>query len=77
MVQKDNNFLDRDDVKNLAVLNLLPKLRQTLQAGQQVVLQAPPGSGKTTLLPLLLRDEPWLAGLKILMLEPRRLAARA
>ncbi|MEA1923500.1 MAG: ATP-dependent helicase HrpB, partial [Pseudomonadota bacterium] len=54
-----------------------PKLRQTLQAGQQVVLQAPPGSGKTTLLPLLLRDEPWLAGLKIVMLEPRRLAARA
>jgi len=77
MVQKDNNFLDRDDVKNLAVLNLLPELRQTLQAGQQVVLQAPPGSGKTTLLPLLLRDEPWLAGLKIVMLEPRRLAARA
>jgi ATP-dependent helicase HrpB len=77
MVQKNNNFLDRDDVKNLAVLNLLPELRQTLKIGQQVVLQAPPGSGKTTLLPLLLRDEPWLAGLKIVMLEPRRLAARA
>ena len=77
MVQKNNNFLDRDDVKNLAVLNLLPELRQTLQTGQQVVLQAPPGSGKTTLLPLLLRDEPWLEGLKIVMLEPRRLAARA
>ena len=72
-----NNFLDCDDVRDLAVLNLLPELRQTLQAGQQVVLQAPPGSGKTTLLPLLLRNEPWLEGLKIVMLEPRRLAARA
>ena len=77
MVQKDNNFLDRDDVRELAVLELLPELRRTLQSGQQVVLQAPPGSGKTTLLPLLLRDEPWLEGLKIVMLEPRRLAARA
>ncbi|MEA3332428.1 MAG: ATP-dependent helicase HrpB [Pseudomonadota bacterium] len=72
-----NNFLKRDDVRELAVLELLPELRRTLQVGQQVVLQAPPGSGKTTLLPLLLRDEPWLEGLKIVMLEPRRLAARA
>ena len=77
MEQKDNNFLNRDDVRELAVLKLLPELRKSLQAGQQVVLQAPPGSGKTTLLPLLLRDEPWLEGLKIVMLEPRRLAARA
>ncbi len=77
MPELKNNFLDCDDVRDLAVLNLLPELRQTLQAGQQVVLQAPPGSGKTTLLPLLLRNEPWLEGLKIVMLEPRRLAARA
>jgi len=41
-----------------------------------VVLSAPPGSGKTTVIPLKLLDEPWLQG-KILMLEPRRLAARA
>jgi ATP-dependent helicase HrpB len=41
------------------------------------VLQAPPGAGKTTLVPLALLNEPWLAGQRIVMLEPRRLAARA
>jgi ATP-dependent helicase HrpB len=41
------------------------------------VLAAPPGSGKTSLVPLLLLDEPWLAGKNIVMLEPRRVAARA
>ena len=41
------------------------------------MLQAPPGAGKTTLVPLALLDQPWLAGRKIVMLEPRRLAARA
>jgi hypothetical protein len=41
------------------------------------VLVAPPGAGKTTLVPLALRDEPWAAGGKLLVLEPRRVAARA
>ncbi len=41
------------------------------------MVTAPPGSGKTTLIPLALLDEPWLADKKILILEPRRLAARA
>ena len=41
------------------------------------VLVAPPGAGKTTRVPLVLADEPWAAGKKILVLEPRRLAARA
>ena len=41
------------------------------------MLQAPPGAGKTTRVPLALLDEPWLAGRRIVMLEPRRLAARA
>ncbi|MGB1104708.1 MAG: ATP-dependent helicase HrpB [Crocinitomicaceae bacterium] len=41
-----------------------------------LVLTAPPGAGKSTLLPLALLDEPWLKGKKILMLEPRRLAAK-
>lgn len=45
-------------------------------ADGHVVLTAEPGSGKTTLAPLMLLDEPWLAGRKILMLEPRRPAAR-
>ena len=77
MVDLQNNFLERDDIRDLPVLALLPELRQQLQSDQRVVLQAPPGSGKTTLLPLLLRNELWLEGLKIVMLEPRRLAARA
>ncbi len=43
----------------------------------EVVLQAPPGAGKTTVVPLALLDEPWIAGRKILVLEPRRMATRA
>ena len=42
-----------------------------------MVLQAPPGAGKTTIVPLALLDEAWLEGRKILLLEPRRIAARA
>jgi len=38
---------------------------------------APPGAGKTTVVPLALMDEPWVAGRKLIVLEPRRLAARA
>ncbi|WP_245970346.1 ATP-dependent helicase HrpB [Pseudochryseolinea flava] len=42
-----------------------------------MILQAPPGAGKSTVLPLQLMDEPWLGGKKIIMLEPRRLAAKS
>lgn len=55
----------------------LPALRQALAHAGTAVLQAPPGAGKTTRVPLALMDEPWLAGRRIVMLEPRRLAARA
>ncbi|EKT4531235.1 ATP-dependent helicase HrpB [Pseudomonas putida] len=55
----------------------LPALRQALENRDEVVLEAPPGAGKTTRVPLALLHEPWLAGQTILMLEPRRLAARA
>lgn len=55
----------------------LPALRQALQTRDEAVLEAPPGAGKTTRVPLALLHEPWLAGQTILMLEPRRLAARA
>src|SRR5690606_10416646 len=41
------------------------------------VLSAPPGAGKTTVVPLALLDAPWLEGRRVLVLEPRRLAARA
>ncbi|HUR40163.1 MAG TPA: ATP-dependent helicase HrpB [Verrucomicrobiae bacterium] len=61
----------------LPVLETLPALRAALARDRQAVLCAPPGSGKTTLIPLALLDEPWLSGKKILVLEPRRLAARA
>lgn len=62
---------------DLPVAEALPALRQALAVSGQAVLAAPPGSGKTTLVPLALLDQPWLAGKRILMLEPRRIAARA
>jgi ATP-dependent helicase HrpB len=62
---------------DLPVLNCVAALRAALGNARRAVLSAPPGSGKTTLVPLALLDEPWLAGKKILMLEPRRVAARA
>lgn len=62
---------------SLPIDNVLPALRQALGQRHEVVLEAPPGAGKTTRVPLALLNEPWLAGQRILMLEPRRLAARA
>ncbi|WP_114240433.1 ATP-dependent helicase HrpB [Dyella sp. C9] len=56
---------------------LLPEIRASLAVAPRLVLEAPPGAGKTTQVPLALLDERWLAGQKILMLEPRRIAARA
>ncbi len=56
---------------------VLPAIKQALTAHTRLVLEAPPGAGKTTQVPLALLDEPWCSGKKILMLEPRRVAARA
>jgi ATP-dependent helicase HrpB len=61
----------------LPVEPVLPALSEALERSGSAVLQAPPGAGKTTLVPLALRDAPWLKGRKILLLEPRRIAARA
>lgn len=61
----------------LPIEEALPALLAALSGSANAVLQAPPGAGKTTLVPLALLDQPWLAGQKIVMLEPRRLAARA
>src|SRR5215467_9134166 len=55
----------------------LPELTRALRAGNAAVLVAPPGAGKTTRVPLVLAAEPWAEGKKLLVLEPRRLAARA
>jgi ATP-dependent helicase HrpB len=62
---------------DLPIQSILPQLRESLAESANAVLAAPPGSGKTTVVPLALLNEPWLAGQRILMLEPRRLAARA
>jgi len=62
---------------SLPIDAVLPALRETLENRDEAVLEAPPGAGKTTRVPLALLDAPWLAGQTILMLEPRRLAARA
>jgi ATP-dependent helicase HrpB len=56
---------------------VLDDLRAALRAGSNAVLVAPPGAGKTTKVPLALLGEPWMAGAKLIMLAPRRLAARA
>jgi ATP-dependent helicase HrpB len=63
--------------ENLPVREALPALTAALRAGPNAVLIAPPGAGKTTLVPLILMAEPWAAAGKLLLLEPRRVAARA
>lgn len=56
---------------------VLDDLSRTLEAHHAAVLVAPPGAGKTTRVPLALLDAPWVKGKKIIVLEPRRIAARA
>jgi ATP-dependent helicase HrpB len=61
----------------LPIDDALPALTAALAAHDAAVLVAPPGAGKTTRVPLVLAEEPWAQGRKILVLEPRRIAARA
>jgi ATP-dependent helicase HrpB len=61
----------------LPIDDVLPQLRAALRAHPSVVLQAPPGAGKSTVVPLALLEESWVVGKRLIMLEPRRLAARA
>ena len=61
----------------LSIDEVLPALRLALADGTRAVLQAPPGAGKTTRVPLALLGESWVGDKRIIMLEPRRLAARA
>ncbi len=64
-------------MNTLPIDTILPELKTVFGSHANAVLIAPPGSGKTTRVPLALLAEPWLKGQRILMLEPRRLAARA
>jgi ATP-dependent helicase HrpB len=61
----------------LPVEDVLPDLRAALAARGEAVLVAPPGAGKTTRVPVGLLDEPWAQGGKLVLLSPRRIAARA
>ncbi len=62
---------------SLPITSVLPDICGVLSRNVPCILEAPPGAGKTTMVPLALVNEPWLAGKKIVMLEPRRLAAKA
>ena len=61
----------------LPIDDVLPAVRAALAARPELVLVAPPGAGKTTRLPLALLDEPWAQTGRLVVIEPRRLAARA
>lgn len=63
-------------MQNLPIRQVIPRIVTALSASNRLVLQAPPGAGKTTAVPLALLGEAWLEGRQIIMLEPRRLAAR-
>jgi ATP-dependent helicase HrpB len=65
------------DLPALPIGEALPALAEALATHRKVVLQAPPGAGKSTIVPLALLKSDWLAGRTLLMLEPRRIAARA
>ncbi len=62
---------------DLPVKEIIPEVLETLRTDNTLIINAPAGAGKSTLIPLAFLDEPWIQGRKILMLEPRRLAAKA
>ncbi|MHA7128798.1 DEAD/DEAH box helicase [Algoriphagus namhaensis] len=62
---------------DLPAAEIITEVKETLFQDNVAIIQAPPGAGKSTLLPLVMVNEPWLAGKKILMLEPRRLATKS
>ncbi|MEZ5531225.1 MAG: ATP-dependent helicase HrpB [Steroidobacteraceae bacterium] len=69
--------MSQGEPPRLPVEEALPALKAALRDAGIAVLQAPPGAGKSTVVPLALLEEPWVQGRKLLVLEPRRLAARA
>ncbi|MFI5269945.1 MAG: ATP-dependent helicase HrpB, partial [Chloroflexota bacterium] len=64
-------------MKPLPIDLLLPEIRERLERHSALVIQAAPGAGKTTRVPPALLDASWVQGRKLIMLEPRRLAARS
>jgi ATP-dependent helicase HrpB len=66
----------RSFLQNLPIDNVLSELERAFDSTTNLVLSAPPGAGKTTHVPIALLSSEWLVGKKIIMLEPRRLAAR-
>lgn len=62
---------------DLPIVEVIDEVKSQLASENTLIVNAPPGAGKSTILPLTLLDQPWLKDQKILMLEPRRLAARS
>ena len=69
-------MLDQE-IARLPVAEVLGQLKNLLSVRDEAVLRAPPGAGKTTAVPLALLDQARLGDRKILLLDPRRVAARA
>lgn len=63
-------------MQELPIYEVLSKLKETISINQKLILEAPPGAGKSTVVPISLLDEDWLEDKIIIMLEPRRVAAR-
>ncbi|XOB61061.1 ATP-dependent helicase HrpB [Campylobacterota bacterium DY0563] len=63
-------------MKNLPIYEVLDEIKKTLNTNSTLILEAPPGAGKSTVVPISLLKESWLDGKMIIMLEPRRVAAR-
>jgi ATP-dependent helicase HrpB len=61
----------------LPIEDVIPQIVSELRERTRLVISAPPGAGKTTRVPLALLDEAWVAGRRIILVEPRRIAARA
>ena len=67
--------MSQTQIQSLPIQKHVPDIIKALRISRCAVVQAPPGAGKTTRVPLALLDEPWLVNKKIILLEPRRLAA--